>query len=130
MNTLCKLLTCQLVLVMMSATTFAQQAHVVDRAELAAAVVEHAASQDRDRAAIKEALARAEVQQVAARTGIDVERLVAAVGTMDGAGLQRAATTARQVNDTLVGGQSSITFSTTTIIIALLVLILLIVALR
>jgi len=128
MNMLRKLLVCQLVIVILSATTFAQDSHVVDRTELSAAVIEHAASQDADRAAIKEALGRPEVQEVAERTGLDFDRLTAAVATMDGADLERTATTARQVNDALVGGQSTVTFSTTTIIIVLLVVILLIVA--
>ena len=62
-------------------------------------------------------------------TGIDVDRLSAAVSTMSVADAERAADAARQVNDSLVGGASSVTISTTTIIIALLVIILLIVAL-
>ena len=128
MNMLRKLLVGQLVIVMSSISILAQDSHVVDRTELATAVIEHAARQDADRADIKEALERPEVQDVAERSGLDLDRMSAAVATMDGADLERAATTARQVNDALVGGQSTITFSTTTIIIVLLVVILLIVA--
>jgi len=128
MNMLRTLLVGQLVIVTLSVTTFAQNSHVVDRAELAAAVAEHAASQDASRTAIREALAQPEVRAVAERTGLDLDRLKAAVATMDGADLERTATTARHVNNALAGGQSTITFSTTTIIIALLVVILLIVA--
>ena len=82
-----------------------------------------------DRAAIREALGRPEVQSLANKTGIDVDRLSAAVNTMSDADAQRAADAAREVNQSLVGGASTVTISTTTIIIGLLVLILLIVAL-
>lgn len=103
--------------------------HVVDPASVASVVRQHVETADQNRAAVREALTRPEVRSVADRTGIDVDRLSAAVSTMSVADAERAADAARQVNDSLVGGASSVTISTTTIIIALLVLILLIVAL-
>jgi hypothetical protein len=86
------------------------------------------ASQDANRAAVREALARPEVKRVAAGVGVDANRLAAAVDTMAGPDLDQAASAARQVNQQLVGGDSSISISTTTIIIALLVIILIVVA--
>ena len=86
------------------------------------------ASQDADRAAIREALARPEVKNLAAGMGVDMNRLTETVDTLAAADLDQAASTARQVNQQLVGGDSTVTLSTTTIIIALLVLILIIVA--
>ena len=62
--------------------------------------------------------------------GVDLDRVNAAVDTMQGADLEQAASTARQVNQELVGGASSVTLSTTTIIIILLAIILLVVIVR
>jgi hypothetical protein len=128
MRTLRTLLVGSLILVTTSApAVHAQERHVVDPAALAAAVSNHVAKQDADRTAIREALARPEVLEVAAKTGVDLDRLRAAVGTLSGGELERAATAARQVNDRLVGG-ATIVITTTTIIIALLIVILIIVA--
>ena len=105
-----------------------QQRHIVNPNQLSDAMATQAASQDANRAAVRESLMRPEVRRVADGMGVDVDRLTAAVDTMDGADLDQAASAARQMNQQLVGGDSSVTLSTTTIIIALLVLILIIVA--
>lgn len=129
MRTLRKLLVGPLILVTaLSSAAFAQQRHVVDPAAMANTISQHVGKQDADRAAIREAFARAEVRDVAAKTGIDVGRLTAAVETMNASDLERAADAARQVNERLVGGQRNLVISTTTIIIVLLVVILIIVA--
>jgi len=86
--------------------------------------------QDADRAAIRQALSRPEVQTVAKQMGVDLGRANAAVSTLAGAELERTANAARQVNDALTGGASTVVISTTTIIIVLLVIVLLIVALK
>jgi hypothetical protein len=106
----------------------AAQQHIVAPDVIAAATAQRASAQDADRAAIRAALARPEVQSTAARLGVNINRLDGAVATLKGADLERAASTARRVNDQLVGGASTVTISTTTIIIALLVIILIIVA--
>ncbi len=111
-----------------SSSALAQQRHVVDPASIAGAVRQHVDGQEQDRAAVREALARPEVQSIAAKTGIDINRLSSAVSTMSASDLERSAAAAREVNRSLVGGASTIVISTTTIIIGLLVLILLIVA--
>jgi hypothetical protein len=107
----------------------AEQRHVVDAAAIAGAVQNHLTAEERNRSAVLEALARPEVARVAGATGTDLGRLRASVGTMSPADLERAAASAREVNQSLIGGASTVTISTTTIIIGLLVLILLIVAL-
>ena len=117
-------------LMTLATSAFADQRHAVDPSALAGAVSQHAARQDADRAALREALARPEVRNTAEKLGVDVDRASAAVGTMSGAELSRAADAARQVNASLVGGASTVTISTTTIIIGLLVLIVLILALK
>jgi hypothetical protein len=113
-----------------TSSAFADERHLVDPSQLAAAVARHVAAGDTDRAAVREALARSEVQGVAASMGIDLKRLAAAVDTMSDDELRRAASAAQQVNNELVGGASTVSISTTTLIIILLVLILLVVALR
>jgi hypothetical protein len=129
MSTLRKVVVAPLILLMMMASpAFADQRHAVDPSQLAAAVGQHVAKQDADRAALREALARPEVQAVAGKLGVDLTRATAAVETMAGADLTRAADAARQVNQQLVGGASGVVISTTTIIIVLLVVILIIVA--
>ena len=107
---------------------FAAQQHIVSPNAIAAATADQASAPNDDRAAIREALAKPEVRTAAARLGVDVGRLDAAVNTLSGADLERAASTARQVNDQLVGGASNVTISTTTIIIVLLIIILIVVA--
>jgi hypothetical protein len=113
---------------MLCSSAAAQDRHVVPSTSLADAVAEHVSRQDDDRAAVREALTRPEVRDIAGRIGLDLSRSMMAVDTLAGADLERAAAAAREVNRDLVGGASSVTISTTTIIIALLVIILIIVA--
>jgi hypothetical protein len=115
-------------LMVMSTSVFAQQQHTVDPSAIAGAVSQHVASQDADRAAVREALARPQVREVASHMGVDLTRVNAAVATMHGADLQQAASAAQQVNDALVGGASTVVISTTTIIIVLLIVIIIVIA--
>ena len=71
MRTLRQLLAAPLVLMFLAAPVFAQARHAVDPAALADAVSQHAAAQDADRTAIREALSRPEVRELAAKGGID-----------------------------------------------------------
>ena len=131
MSTGRKLLVAPLVLVMFaSSPAFAGQRHVVDPSQLAAAVDQHVAKQDADRARVHEALARPEVQQLAAKMGVDLTRATAAVDSMTGPDLTRAANAARQINQQFVGGASTIVISTTAIIIILLLIILLVIVVK
>ena len=118
------------VLMMASSSAFAGQQHLVNPSQLAAAVADDAAKQDTNRAIVREALERPEVQAVASKLGLDLSKATAAVETLSGADLDKAANAAQQVNEQLVGGASTVVISTTTIIIVLLLLIILIVALR
>src|SRR2546429_705668 len=111
-------------------SAFADPQHVVDPSQLAASVAQKVATQDADRAAIRDALARPEVREVATAMGVDMTRVTTAVDALKGADLERAAATARQVKDQLVGGASNVTISTPTIIIILLLVILLVIVLR
>jgi hypothetical protein len=113
-----------------STAGFAGPQHLVAPSQLAAAIDERVAAGDADRAAIREALARPEVRESAAKLGLDLARATAAIDTMEGPDLARAADAARRVNEQFVGGASSITLTTTTLIIILLLLILLVVAVK
>ena len=104
--------------------------HLVAPAQLAATVADHVAQQDASRAAIREALARPEVRDVASSMHVDLVRAATAVDTMTGADLEQAANAARTVNQQIVGGASTVVISTTTIIIILLLVILLIIAIK
>ena len=117
-------------LMMASSSAFAGQQHLVNPSQLATTVADAAAKQDTDRATVREALERPEVQAVASKLGLDLSKATAAVGTLSGADLDKAATAAQQVNDQLVGGASTAVISTTTIIIVLLLVIILIIAVK
>jgi branched-subunit amino acid ABC-type transport system permease component len=103
-----------------------QQTHALTPQQLTAAMTAKIASEDADRAAIREALARPQVRDVAASMGVDLARLNGAVDTMTGADLDQAASTARQVNQELVGGVTTVALTATTIIIILLVVIIIV----
>ena len=108
----------------------AAQQHIVNPDQLTATMTEKAAADAANRASVHEALGRPEVRNVAATMGVDLDRVNAAVDTMQGADLEQAASAARRVNQELVGGDSSVTLTTTTIIIILLAIILLVVIVR
>ena len=115
-------------LVSMAPPARAQSSHAAPPSALAAAIQEHVASAAADREAVARLLARPEVQEIAGSAGIDMRRAEQAVSTLDGAQLTDIAAQARQIEQSLAGGQSRVTISTTLIIIALLVIILIIVA--
>jgi len=102
---------------------YAQSSHTAPASALDAAVQDHVASREADREAIRRLLARPEVQAVAGDAGVDLRRAERAVSTLDGSSLTEVAAQARQVEQSLAGGQSRVTISTTAIIIALLLTI-------
>ena len=130
MQTVRRFLVLSLMALMASSSAFAEQQHAVAPSQLASTIADQVAQQDANRVAIHEALARPEVQAVASSLGVDLTRATAAVDTMSGADLQRAANAAQQVNQQLVGGASTVVISTTTIIIVLLLVIILIIAVK
>ena len=105
----------------------AQDRHVVTPEAIANTVAEHVKAQDTQRAAILATLSRPEVQTVAERIGINVGMLQSGLASVDAGKLADVAARAEMVDQSLVGGASSITISTTTIIIVLLIVILILV---
>lgn len=116
-----------LVLVTVVPRAYAQSA-TASQSVLDAAVQQHVASTEAERAAVLRVLAQPEVKAVAGRVGVDVTRAAQAVSTLDGQDLHALSAQAAQVEQALAGGQSKVVISTTMIIIVLLVVILLIVA--
>ena len=104
--------------------------HVAPEQALDAAIQQHVRAADQDRETVRLFLQRGDVRAIAGKYGVDVRRAESAIATMDASELASVAAQARQADQALAGGASTVTISTTTIIIGLLVLILLIVALR
>ena len=105
----------------------AQASHTAPQSVLDAAVQDHVAAGAADRETVQRLLERPEVQAVAGDVGLDLRRAQSAVSTLDAQQLSTIAVQARQAEQALAGGQSSITISTTLIIIGLLILILIVV---
>jgi hypothetical protein len=104
--------------------------HAVSPSMLATTVAGHAAERDADRAAIRAALARPQVREVAEKADVDLDHASAVVDTLDGPALDHAASVARQVSEQLEGGASTLVISTTTVIIILLLVLLIVVAVK
>jgi hypothetical protein len=118
--------------ILLMVVTLAPRAHaqgVASQALLDAAVQQHVATTEANRATVLRVLDHPDVQALAGRVGVDLRMAADAVSTLDGQDLQTLTAQASQVEEALAGGQSRVVISTTLIIIALLVLILLIVAL-
>ncbi|HMB93872.1 MAG TPA: hypothetical protein VKP65_23675 [Rhodothermales bacterium] len=104
----------------------AQDAHVVDEAELHEAVVNQADTETQQREAIRTLLQRKEVRDIAENHGLDIVKAKNAVSMLQGPDLARVAAQASQVNMQLAGGADQIVIGTTTLIIILLIIIILI----
>ena len=105
----------------------AQQTHVISTSALDQAVQQRVSQDRADREALRSFLQNPQVKSIAAKAGLTVEKAEAAVSTLQGDELRRAAGQARAVNQDLAGG-ATVVITTTTIIIILLIVILIIVA--
>jgi hypothetical protein len=105
----------------------AQTSHVASQALLDEVIQQQVSAADRDRETVRLFLQRDDVKAVAGRAGIDIGRAETAVAAMDASDLASLATRARQAEQSLAGGASTITISTTTIIVVLLIVILIVV---
>lgn len=129
MRTMRTLLTATLIFSLtLTPSAFAQERHAVNPSVLAQTVTDQVAQQDADRAAIHEALNRPEVRDIAAKSGVDIDRVQATVDTLSGSQLAQAATAAQQVNQSLVGGASVVVISTTTLLLVLLIVLVIVAA--
>lgn len=123
-----RIIMCVLVLMLSSAAQLlAQQARVVGSDELNAAVLDHAAAAERERARLSSLLERPDVADIAERHGLDIDRVRDAAATLSAEDLKRLAPLTQGITGELVGGQTLV-ISATTLIIILLLVILIIVA--
>ena len=103
----------------------AEALHAVGQAEMQAAIATQVSDQASQRAAIQSLLARPEVRQLAANSGLDLARAKAVASNLDGAELQRLATQATAVEAQLAGGDTTIVLSTTLLLVILILILLL-----
>ena len=120
-----RILGATLAVLLCAPASWAQQTHVIDKSALDQAVQQRVSQDEADREALRTFLANPAVQRVAAKAGLPVEKAGAAVSTLQGAELRRAASQARTVNQDLAGG-ATVVITTTTIIIVLLIIILIV----
>ena len=104
-----------------------QAQQIVPPGAIDQAFTEKAAEVTAKQQTIKTALQQPEVQRVAKALGVDIARAEGAVGTLNGADLDRVAAQAQLVNDEVAGGQT-VRLNLLWIIIGLLIIILIIVA--
>lgn len=121
-----RLLAVCLALLLMAPAANAQN-HVIGKAALDEAVQQRVRQERADREVILSLLERPDVREIAATAGLSIEKAQTAVTMLHGNDLQQAARQARQAQDGLAGGASTVTISTTTIIIVLLIIILIVV---
>jgi hypothetical protein len=111
---------------LVTSPAFAQQASVVDAGALSQALAGKADTEAEQRALVGRVLDRANVREMAARLGLNVEQASAAVATLSGAELGVLAERAGAVEtEALAGGASTIVISTTTLLLVLIIVILL-----
>ena len=103
----------------------AEALHAVGRAEMQAAITTQAGDQASQRAAIQSLLARPEVRQLAANSGLDLARAKAVASNLDGAELQRLATRATAAEAQLAGGDATIVITSSMLIVILILILLL-----
>lgn len=106
---------------------WAQQTHVINKSSLDQAVQQRVSQDQADRDAIRGFLHRPEVNEVATKAGLSVQKAEAAVSTLQGDDLKQVAAQARSADQQLAGGATTVVITTTTIIIILLVVILIVV---
>jgi hypothetical protein len=112
----------------MAIPVIANAGTVVTESDLDAAMTNRADSDAASREAILNLLGRDEVRRVAARAGMDLTRVKAAVSTLSGEELQEAAAQAQLADQALAGGDEKIVIGSTVLIIVLLVVIILVAA--
>lgn len=115
-----------LALLGLSSIASAQTTHVASPAMLQNAIQTNAATIAADRAAVTRVLTTSDARTVASQLGLDLTRAEAAVATLDGTDLAKAAASARAVETQLSGGSQTIVITTTTLLLLIILLVLLI----
>ena len=115
-----------LAVLLVAPAAWAQQTHVISKSTLDQAVQQRVSQDEADRETLRTFLANPTVKNVAAKAGVPIDKARAAVSTLQGDELHKAAAQARDVNEDLAGG-ATVVITTTTIIIILLIIILIVV---
>lgn len=115
-----------LALAISSSPLAGQRPPVATQAEMEAALGAEAAAAERDRAAVRRALDRPEVERVAERAGLDLDAARDGVGLLDRSDLATAADYARAIELQLAGGGQTFSINATTLIIILLLVIIIV----
>jgi len=102
-----------------------QQTHVINQSALDQAVQQRVSQDQADREALRTFLQNPAVKNVAAKSGLSIDRANVAVSALQGDELRQAASQARAVNQDLAGG-ATVVITTTTIIIILLVILIIV----
>lgn len=108
----------------LSSVASAQTTHVASPAMLQNAIQTNVATIAADRAAVTRVLSTSEARIVAGRLGLDLTRAEAAVATLEGTDLAKAAASARAIETPLSGGANTIVIGTTTLLLLIIILIL------
>jgi hypothetical protein len=115
-----------LALLLCAPSAWAQQPHVITQSALDQAVQQRVSQDQADRDAIRNFLHRSEVNEVATKAGLSLQKAEAAVSTLQGDDLRQVAAQARSVDQQLAGGATTIVITTTTIIIILLLVLIIV----
>jgi Skp family chaperone for outer membrane proteins len=109
---------------LMASPAFAQQAHVVNPADMEKAVAEKANRDEASREVLLRVLQRTEVREMAERMGLSVEGAESAVAMLDGEELTQLAQQAAGAEASLAGGASYVVISVTTLLLLLILIVL------
>lgn len=110
----------------LSSVASAQTTHIASPAALQNAIQTNAATVAADRAVVTRVLKSSDARAVASSLGLDLTRADAAVATLDGTDLAKAAASARAIETPLSGGSNTIVIGTTTLLLLIIILILVI----
>src|SRR5262245_16806163 len=101
-----------LAVLLMAPASWAQQTHVINQSTLDRAVQQRVGQDEADREALRTFLANPTVTRVAAKAGVSIDKARAAVSTLQGDELHRAAVQAREVSGDLAGGTTVVITTT------------------
>lgn len=102
-----------------------QERHIASRAAMTSAVADKLAADEANRRVILKVMSRSEVQDVANRFGLTLQRAETAVAHLSSSELAELAAPARAVEAELAGGDRVITISLTTLLLIIIVILLL-----
>lgn len=113
-----------LIVSLLSASPALAQQRVVSRADLRAAMVDKATTEESQRDTLRAVLRHEAARDVAARYDLDLTRADRAIATLDGQQLASLAASAAFVNDELSGEATTVTLSLTALLLIIIIILL------